>query len=62
MLFIVPQALQRPMQNVSNVEPLSLVTEANHCAVFVRKEMICANKERSLSSTHCCAFSSQNCK
>lgn len=30
MLFIVPQALQRPMQNVSNVEPLSFVTGANH--------------------------------
>lgn len=43
-------------------EPLSLVTGANHCAVFVRVEMICANKERSLSSTHRCAFSSQNCK
>lgn len=42
--------------------PLSLVTRANYCAVFIRVEMICANKERRPSSTHCCVFSSQNCK
>lgn len=42
--------------------PLSLVTRANYCAVFIRVEMICANKERLPSSTLCCVFSSQNCK
>ncbi len=42
--------------------PLSLVTRANYCAVFIRVEMICANKERRPSSTLCCVFSSQNCK
>lgn len=42
--------------------PLSLVTRANNCALFIRVEMICANKERHPSSTHRCVFSSQNCK
>lgn len=42
--------------------PLSLVTRAHYCAVFIRVEMICANKERHPSSALHCAFSSQNCK
>lgn len=42
--------------------PLSYVTRAHYCAVFIRVEMICANKERRPSSTLCCVFSSPNCK
>lgn len=42
--------------------PLSLVTMTNYCAVFIRVEIICTNKERRPGNTHCCVFSSQNCK
>lgn len=46
----------------TNSEPLSPVTRADRCAVFVKVKTMCANKGRRQSSAHRCAFASQNCK
>lgn len=62
--FIVLQALQRPMQNVNIVWAYLWALLQGPIAVQCSLEWkwYVQTKKRLPSSTHCCVFSSQNCK